>query len=359
MNREKWILPLAQSNDFIFKPSSRDFSVEEVPLYEFSGVGEHLVLKVRKKELTTWEMLDIFSTHLGVSKREFGYAGLKDKHAITIQYISMPKRAKEKLSDFSHPQIKILEEYTHDNKIRVGHLKGNKFWLRFKKVLGTNRDKIDSVLNWIEKEGMPNYFGMQRFGNSGDNYIDGKALIDGKLKIRDRKKREFLISSYQSLLFNNWLAKRIEISRLLESFNSSEVEGILGLKAGVLKDIKRQDRFFKLLDGDIFMHYPFGRVFYEELDIANDRFKIKDISPTGLIAGKRAKRAIDIAFNIEKEYDMEIKEMGSRRYAWIFPEIYTKKYIPENAHYELSFYLPKGSYATVLVDMLRGEEVGA
>ncbi len=357
-NSYKWIMPLAQKNSFLFKPSSRDFSVEEVPLYEFSGVGEHLVLKVRKKELTTWEMLDIFSNFLGVPKREFGYAGLKDKHAITIQHISMPKKYKEKLDGFEHPQIKILEEYIHDNKIRVGHLKGNKFWLRFKKVLGANADKINSVLSWIEKEGMPNYFGMQRFGNSGDNFLDGKRIIEGKLKIRDRKRREFLISSYQSYLFNNWLSKRIELSRLAQSFGAKELESIFKLESGSLDKIDTQKQFFKLLDGDLYMHYPFGRVFYEELETAAKRFNIKDISPTGLISGKRVKKAINIAFELEKEYDIIIKENGTRRYAWIFPEINTKKYIPENAQYELSFYLPKGSYATVLVDMLRGSEVG-
>jgi len=351
-------MPLSLKNDFLFNPSSKDFSVEEVPLYDFSGVGEHLILKVRKKNLTTWQMVDIFSNFLGVPKREFGYAGLKDKNAITIQYISLPKKYENKLDSFEHSQIKILDKFLHDNKIRVGHLKGNKFWLRFKKVLGTNRDKIESILEWIEKEGMPNYFGMQRFGNSGKNYLDGESIIDGKLKIRDRKKREFLIGSYQSYLFNNWLSKRIEISRLSKSFNSNELEKILELPKGSLNGISKQKQFFKLLNGDLFMHYPFGRVFFEDLDLAVDRFNKKDISPTGLIVGKRVKRATDIAFEIEKGYDVTIKESGARRYAWIFPEINTKKYITENAHYELSFYLPKGSYATVLVDMLRGAEVG-
>ncbi len=356
--KSSWISPLSINNEFLFKPSSKDFSVEEVPLYEFSGVGEHLVLKVRKKNLTTWEMLDILSNHLGIAKREFGYAGLKDKNAITIQYISLPKKYKDKLDSFEHNLIKILEEHIHDNKIRVGHLKGNKFWLRFKRVHGTNLDKIESVLKWIGKEGMPNYFGAQRFGNSGENYLDGKAIVDGKLKIRDRKKREFLISSYQSLLFNNWLAKRVEISRLFSSFSSSDIEKILELPTNSLKGVDKQKQFFKLIDGDFYMHYPYGRVFYEEIDVAVDRFSRKDISPTGLIAGKRVKRAIDIALEIEKGYDITIKEMGSRRYAWIFPEINSKKYIPENAHYELGFYLPKGSYATVLVDILKGVEVG-
>ena len=354
----KYIWPLRHSNSFVFNPSPRDFSVEEVPLYEFSGDGEHLVVKIRKKNLTTWQMLDILSNTLGVPKREFGYAGLKDKHAITMQYISMPKRVEQELDKLVHPELKVLEKHYHNNKIRVGHLKGNKFWLRFKKVQESHKTKIESVLKWIKKNGMPNYFGVQRFGNAGDNHLEGKALVEGKLKIRDRKKREFLISAYQSYLFNNWLAKRIELSTLLEGFKEAEVEQILKLEKGSLKGTKEQENWLKLLDGDLFMHYPFGKIFYEELDTACQRFIERDISPTGLIAGKKAKLAQNLAEHFEKEYNnTDIKESGTRRYAWIFPEINTKKYIPQNAHYELGFYLPKGCYATGVVDFLRGKEI--
>jgi len=350
----KRLFPLRYSNDFLFKPSSRDFSVEEVSLYEFIGEGEHLVVKLRKKELTTWQMLDILSNTLGIPKREFGYAGLKDKHAITTQYISMSRRVEQKLDAFEHPNIKVLEKFYHNNKIRVGHLKGNKFWLRFKKVLGTQKDILQSVLSWIEKNGMPNYFGEQRFGNSGANYLEGKAIIDGKLKIRDKKKKEFLIASYQSFLFNQWLAKRVNLSTLLASFKESEVESILNLKKSSLSGVAKQKNWFKLLDGDLFMHYPYGKIFNEDLELASSRFLQKDISPTGLIAGKKVKLASSVALELEKEYNIDIKEKGTRRYAWIFPEINSKKYIAENAWFELEFYLPKGSYATVLVDFLRG-----
>jgi tRNA pseudouridine13 synthase len=353
----KYIWPLNQSNDFVFNPSSRDFLVEEIPLYEFSGEGEHLILKVRKKNLTTWEMIDTLSSHLGLQKKEIGYAGLKDKHAITFQYISMPKRLESKLDSFSHENIKILQKQYHNNKIRVGHLKGNKFWMRFKKVLDTQKTKIESVLEWIEQNGMPNYFGVQRFGITGKNYLEGKDIVDGKLRLRDRKKREFLVSSYQSFLFNNWLASRINLSTLINTFSQKEVENILNLPKDSLANIKEQKNYFKLLEGDLFMHYPYGRVFYEEVEVASKRFLEKDISPTGLIAGKKVKKATGVAEILEKEYDYNIKENGSRRYAWIFPEITKKSYNPQNAWYELEFYLPKGSYATVLVDFLKGNIV--
>ncbi|MEA3419727.1 MAG: tRNA pseudouridine(13) synthase TruD [Campylobacterota bacterium] len=349
------IYPLNQKNEFVFNSSPRDFTVEEIPLYEFTGEGEHLILKIRKKEFTTWEMLDIISGHIGIRRRDIGYAGLKDKHAMTIQYISLPAKFSEKLESFDHDKIKILETTWHNNKIRVGHLKGNRFHIRLKKVLGVQKNKLDSVLKWIKANGIPNYFGEQRFGTDGNNWEDGKKLIDGKLKIRDRKTREFLIGSYQSYLFNHWLSKRIEISLLLEKFTEAETESILGFKKGLLEGTKGQSSFLKLLQGDLMMHYPYGRVFHaEDMVEEAERFATKDIAPTGLLPGTKVKRAESSAREIEMQYDEEIKQNGARRYAWIQVTEIEKKYIEERAHYELSFVLPKGSYATNVLDVLRG-----
>jgi len=351
----KLLYPINSKNEFVFNPSPRDFTVEEVPLYPFSGDGEHLILKVRKKELTTWEMLDILSGYIGIKRRDIGYAGLKDKHAMTIQYISLPYKYQDKLTKFKHDKIKILESDRHNNKIRIGHLKGNRFHIRLKKVLGVQRDKLDSMLKWIKSNGVPNYFGEQRFGTDGNNWVDGKRLIDGELKIRDRKTKEFLIGSYQSYLFNRWLSKRIEISLLLESFSEEEAESHLGLERGTLIGTKDQKNFFKIIDGDLMMHYPYGRVFsVEDLVTEAERFSTRDIAPTGLLSGTKVKRSEGLAYNIESQYDEEIKESGARRYAWIQVTDIDKKYIEERAHYELKFTLPKGSYATNVLNVLRG-----
>jgi len=352
----KLIYPLNVKNEFVFNSSARDFIVEEIPLYEFTGEGEHLVLKVRKKEMTTWEMLDAISNHVGIRRRDIGYAGLKDKHAMTIQYISLPAKLEEKLSTFSHEKIKILETTRHNNKIRVGHLKGNRFEIRLKKVLGVQKDKLDSVLKWIKANGVPNYFGNQRFGTNGNNWEDGKKLLDGTLKMRDRKTREFLMGSYQSYLFNKWLVKRMEMNLLLEKFSEAETEQVMGLPQGALKGVKAQPSFFKLLEGDLMMHYPYGRLFeVEDLEHEAERFATKDIAPTGLIPGKKTKRASGLAGEIERQFDEEIKLFGARRYAWVQVTEIKKNYIEEKAHYELSFVLPKGSYATNVLDVLRGE----
>ena len=349
------IYPINIKNKFVFNSSPRDFTVEEIPLYEFTGQGEHLVLKVRKKEMTTWEMLDVISNHIGVRRRDIGYAGLKDKHAMTIQYISILAVNEEKLKAFSHDKIKILETVRHNNKIRVGHLKGNSFKIRLKKVLGIQKDKLDSVLKWIKNSGVPNYFGNQRFGTDGNNWVDGKKLLDGTLKIRDRKTKEFLMGSYQSYLFNGWLVKRMELNHLLEKFTESETENIMKLPKGSLKGTKDQPNFFKLLEGDVMMHYPYGRLFnVENLEEEAERFKSKDIAPAGLLCGSKAKISTGVAGLIEADFVEETKLNGTRRYAWIQVTDINKNYVEEKAHYELSFTLPKGCYATNVLDVLRG-----
>ena len=351
----KLIYPLNVKNEFIFNSSPRDFTVEEIPLYEFSGQGEHLVLKVRKKEMTTWEMLDVLSNHVGIRRRDMGYAGLKDKHAMTIQYVSVMATHEEKLKVFTHDKIKILETFRHNNKIRVGHLKGNRFNIRLKKVLGVQKNKLDSVLKWIKQNGVPNYFGNQRFGTDGNNWVDGKKLIDGKLKIRDRKTKEFLMGSYQSYLFNGWLSKRMELNLLLEKFTEEETEQVMKLPAGSLKGTKKQAHFFKLVEGDVMMHYPYGRLFnVENMEEEAERFVAKDIAPAGLLPGTKTKISEGIAGFIEAPFAEEMNLNGTRRYAWIQVTEIKKNYVEEKAQYELSFVLPKGCYATNVLDILRG-----
>lgn len=351
----KPIYPLNIKNEFVFNSSARDFTVEEIPLYEFTGEGEHLVLQVRKKDMTTWEMLDALSNHVGIRRRDMGYAGLKDKHAMTIQYISVLAVHEEKLKAFEHEKIKILSTTRHNNKIRVGHLKGNRFKIRLKKVLGVQKDKLDSVLKWIKENGVPNYFGNQRFGIEGNNWEEGKKLCEGTLKIRDRKTREFLMGSYQSYLFNHWLSKRMELNLLLEKFSETEAEQVMGLPEGSLKGTKEQPNFFKLVEGDVMMHYPYGRLFNaEDLKSEAQRFTEKDIAPAGLLPGKKTKHALATAGLIETPYAPILPLDGARRYAWIQVTEITKNYVEEKAHYELSFVLPKGCYATNVLDVLRG-----
>ena len=339
--------------DVYFKQSKDDFVVTELPLYEFTGEGEHLILKIRKKDLATWDMLQILSDYTGVKTRDIGYAGLKDKNAMTIQYISVHRSYEEVLDKFEHPQIKILEKTYHNNKIRIGHLKGNHFFIRLKRVQPLHKMKLESALKEIAILGMPNYFGFQRFGLDGDNYKKGEALISGTLKVRDRKLRQMYINAYQSYLFNSWLSKRIEISKIIDNFEANEISDKLGLSVEIIKEIQKQKHPFKVLKGDVFSHYPYGKIFHiENLEEEAEKFYQRDRVPTGLLSGKKTKLAIDDALKFEEEFIKETKEDGSRRFAWIFPSEISSEYKEEKAWFELNFELPKGSYATEFISEL-------
>jgi tRNA pseudouridine13 synthase len=342
---------------FHFRQNARDFVVDEIPLYEFSGVGEHLVLHIRKKNMSTWEMIDRIANHLGIKARDIGYAGLKDKNAMTKQYISIMKKYEEKLESFSHDNIKILDKVVHNNKIKTGHLKGNRFFIRFKKVNPIAAKKISGVLQNIKKHGMPNYFGYQRFGEQGDNYKRGKDILDGKVKEKNVKLKRLLINSYQSHLFNLWLSRRIEISTLISNFSANEVSDMLNMPLDTIKKLQKQEHPFKLLRGDLMMHYPYGKVFTSEDEIDIERFNKRDISITGMLAGNRVKHAVDDAHIVEKEYSENLNIDGARRYAWVFPEDLEWEYKEEDAWLELHFTLPKGSYATVLVEEIAKRDI--
>ena len=336
--------------DVLFKQSKDDFVVTEEPLYEFSGVGEHLVLKMRKKDLATWDAIEILAKYLNCSTRDFGYAGLKDKNAMTIQHISIHKKYEEALKSFEHPNIKFVEMTYHDNKIKVGHLKGNKFFVRLKRVNLVDARKIEQVLGQIVTYGIPNYFGFQRFGIEGDNYKKGKEIIDGKLREPRRNLRQMYINAYQSYLFNSWLSKRIEISKLIDAFEPNEIYQKINLPLDVVKRMKKQKHPFKVMTGDLFSHYPYGKIFtIEDLEEESEKFFNRDRVPTGLLSGNRVKKSVDLAYEIEKDFDENTKEDGARRFAWIFPENIESNYKEEKNWMELQFYLPKGSYATEVI----------
>jgi tRNA pseudouridine13 synthase len=365
--------------NFLFKDTSRDFVVAENPLYDFTGEGEHLILKVRKKELTTWELLDLIAKKLGINSKEIGYAGLKDKNGLTIQYLSINKKFEDKIVAFfennQNSNIKLLEKTYHNNKIKLGHLKGNSFFVRLKKVNPTDASRIKSIVKQFKNYGIPNYFGFQRFGINGKNYKIGEEILKNKSKIRDRTKKKFFINAYQSYLFNKQLEERIKFSKLVGKFKNSELVEIFkelnyNFKSQDFEYLEKQNHPFKLLFGDVLNHYPHGKLFkFTQETLENDikRFDEKDISPTGILVGnsKDLSRIADSdsGFFESKYHDtwqnLNSRERisGDRRYFWIFPTNIKTKYIENEFQFELSFDLPKGSYATTFLEELAHQNI--
>lgn len=163
------------------KARPEDFLVEEIPLYNPSGEGEHLFMLVEKRDMTTLQLRDALSKHFKVKRHAIGHAGLKDKNAITRQVISLhvPGKTPEDFPGFIHDQASVLWVDLHDNKLKRGHLKGNRFSIRVRDVDPLTVRNAKQSLDLLAKQGLPNRFGEQRFGFLKNNHLVGRALIMG------------------------------------------------------------------------------------------------------------------------------------------------------------------------------------
>src|SRR5213075_1810891 len=161
------------------KNRAEDFFVQELPLYEPSGQGEHVYAEFQKVGLTTFDAIDRIGRALYVSSRDIGYAGMKDARAITRQIFSIPNTTEAAVMKLKIPDLEPLWAARHGNKLRLGHLAGNRFAIKVREVNPTDVVKLGPLIDVLKKRGMPNYFGEQRFGRRGDNHLLGAALVRG------------------------------------------------------------------------------------------------------------------------------------------------------------------------------------
>ena len=313
--------------NFNFVQNDEDFIVEEQAI-KFSGNGSFLVLKVEKANCDTWELIDRLAKFLNVFSNEIGYAGLKDKRATTIQYITIPKKYSKEIKLFRSKKIQILDTFLYNAKLNIGDLEGNRFKINLHNVEIEDINHIQKILKIITRDGMPNYFGYQRFGKEVvDNLAKAKEVVYGDEIVKDKKLSKMLIAAYQSSFFNAWLVERLKLSK---------------------------DEFV-LLNGDVFMDLEKDKIFTPKVITANilNDFKSSKITPMGLLPGRKVFKAMGDALKIEEKYDdLYIQEKGCRREAIIFPRDISCKYDASKKVCALDFVLPKGSYATVLVEFL-------
>lgn len=306
-----------------------DFEVEEIPAYEPAGTGEHLYLWIEKRGVGAEYLLKLLARKLGVSDRDLGCAGLKDRHAVTRQWISAPKIAEPRLGNVDGDGLKLLNVSKHANKLRAGHLNGNRFRILIREV---NSEDITPILDAIRTRGLPNYYGPQRFGNDGDNATQGLKLLAGeRLGRLPPFKLKLLLSAAQSLLFNEVLARR--------------------QRDGLLRTV---------LDGDVMMKWPAGGLFVaEDVPAEQARFDARETVSGGPMFGTRTFATRNAAAEREAAVLAEFGIMpksfegfgqlvsGTRRHNLVYvDDLHTQR---EEAGARLSFSLPAGSYATVLL----------
>lgn len=249
-----------------YKVRPEDFEVEEIPAYAPSGEGTHSFLWVEKEGLSTLAACEALARALGVDKRAFGHAGLKDAQAVTRQWLSIEHVDPERATALDIPGVRVLEVSQHQNKLKPGHLRGNRFRILLRGARAEELGALRENLAWVEAEGLPNYFGEQRFGKRGSNLDQGLAILQ-----HERPKRKayayaprilkLLLSAVQSEVFNRVLLDRL-------------------------------DSYGTLIDGDLAWIHDKGASFTVQDPAAEQaRAQRKELSPTGPLPGPKMLRA--------------------------------------------------------------------
>lgn len=299
------------------------FRVDELPAYPLSGDGDHLYLHVEKTGHTTAFVVQELQRQLGLRDRDIGVAGLKDRHAVTTQYLSIPAKHEARLPTFSVEGVRVLDVTRHTNKLGMGHLAGNRFTVRVSGAPGT-AEQARATLDALVQFGLPNYFGPQRFGLGGLNAEEGARVLRGESRLRDPRLRRFLVSSVQSLVFNRFVSLRVE----------------RGLLAALLR-------------GDMAKKRDTGGVFrVDDAEAESPRAARGEVSATGTLFGRKIKPLTEDAGVLEAEAlapfgltpEAFSSRKGDRRVVRIFPG--EARVTATDDGYEVSFTLPKGSFAT-------------
>jgi len=322
------------------RSSPEDFRVDEVPAYLPAGSGPHLYLRVEKRGRTTRDAVRALARALNVPERDCGAAGQKDRDAVTTQWLSFPVANDPDPRALELPGLTVLEVSRHQNKLRTGHVRANRFDLA---VRGGELERARACAAALAERGLPNYFGPQRFGAAGENAAIGRRLLAGdrapevQRAARDRFMRRFVISAFQSHLFNRWLAARM-------------ADGL----------------FAAALAGDWLKKLDSGGLFLCE-DPAADGPRVArfEVSPAGPMFGHALRPAAGEALLREERLLAEEgvapadfargggEAEGTRRAARLRVEVALEP-LPDG--YRARFELPKGSYATVVMRELMKSE---
>ena len=380
------------------KVQNADFCVHEIPLYEPSGRGEHVYVTIEKDGLTTHQAVERIARDLHISPRTVGSAGLKDAHAVTRQMLSLGAVDPARVEALSVPGIRLLEVSRHTNKLKMGHLRGNRFTIRIRDVDPEALPQAQAIVDVLVARGIPNAYGVQRFGLRGDTHLLGEALLhrDAEALVRrlvgmphpaesprvQRARQLFDDGDLEACLEawpRNMNNERRVVQRLLDRHGDWEralwavphnmKKFYLSAYQGALFNqvlVQRLDTIDQLQMGDLANIHGKRAVFVVE-DVAAEQPRADrlEISPSGPLYGYKLTMAQGRPGQMEQQVldehgltleDFRIKGLkmrGARRPLRI-PLSEAKLWYDEGI--VLSFSLPPGSYATrVLAEVMKGE----
>ena len=381
----------------VIKQRDEDFFVQEIPLYEPCGEGEHVYAEIQKIGVSTFDALRRIGSALSVSSRDIGYAGLKDARALTRQVISMSGTTPEAVMALQLPDISVQWAARHTNKLRMGHLWGNRFAVKIRQVNPTDVVRLPPMLKILQDRGMPNYFGEQRFGRRGDNALLGAALIaadDQRLlhlllgapnpnqdqpdavDARQSFDNGDLEAAMQSFPRNFGMERGV-LSRLIKTKNPTAAvmsidEKIRRLWVSALQSelfnqilARRIESIDRVQIGDLAYKHENGACFVvEDASVESPRVQRFEISPTGPMIGYRMTLPQGEPFAIEQSVfadhsltpehfrlDGRHKVKGVRRPLRVQPKDVELSAGVDNhgPHITLAFALPAGCFATSLL----------
>lgn len=192
-----------------FRAVPEDFLVEEVLGFSLTGHGEHLWLFVEKTGLNTMDVVSALARASGQRQQDIGYAGLKDRQAVTRQWFSLRRDADLDPASLADARIRIIEQAHNTRKLQRGSHRGNRFVITLRDLAGVT-DSLEAGVALVMEKGVPNYFGPQRFGHAGNNVANAEALFGGTLHKVPRYKRGIYLSAARAFLFNDLLARRVD-----------------------------------------------------------------------------------------------------------------------------------------------------
>ena len=308
------------------------FVVEEVSLYEPTGEGEHLFVRITRSGRSTRQVVDDLASALGIDARTIGYAGLKDRQARTTQVFSLFDVNADQVREAADAlDLQVHWAIPNQRKLQLGHLLGNRFTITILNPDAPDAiDRAQAIIAALMQSGLPNYFGPQRFGSFGDNAEQGLAILTGQRKHSgDKWLHRLLTSAYQSQLFNDYLTLRI-----------------------------RRGLFDQLLPGDLAKKTDTGGMFIvEDVSAEQPRFERGEITFTGPLFGYDMWQPTAAAAELEAEIlaaspvtsaDWRRHRVeGNRRPGRLFLSPIELQSHPQG--FLLSFFLPKGAYATILL----------
>jgi tRNA pseudouridine13 synthase len=322
---------------YLLRAAPEDFVVDEVPLYEPAGEGDHTFVQVEKRLCTTEEVAHALARAAGVRPGEVGYAGRKDRVAVARQWLSVPGLDPAAALALEAPGFRVLEARRHRHKLRTGQLRANRFRLVVREVAPEALAALAGRAAELERRGLPNRFGAQRFGAGGGNAERARALLSGEGRWpRDRREARFLLSSLQAAVFNEVLARRPLPQDAVEAGDLAMVcaSGGLFLVEDVAREQPRAARF--------------------EISATGPIFGTRMPEPAGAPAERE--RAAAAAFGVDLERFRPppgVRARGARRPLRVRPSGLVCEPAGPGA-VALAFELPAGSYATQLVEALLG-----